>query len=215
MFGSNSTTSACQLIDTKPERSMFLELPAEIRLHIYSYLFTGPVQATGITNRGGNILISRGVTSGVGHISIVSNGENWIILSMVKPPGFSLGSTAMLRTCRVVHEEVLDLLHSNILWVIDIKSSAVNSPPDYIRQPLIIAGPSKNTTFMRSISHSHVRQFVIPEKDELLHAAFELHCVLGCLRPDRKSSDVSFTSQVDSWDLITHLVRNTPVSSHP
>ncbi|CZT19192.1 uncharacterized protein RCC_05038 [Ramularia collo-cygni] len=62
--------------------------------------------------------------------------------------------------------------------------------PRHDIQPAIVAGPFQDSVLMQWMNHVDVRQAIYPT-DDLMAKAIQLKTLLGHLRPDRRSSDVS------------------------
>ena len=175
---------------TTPSR--ILLLPAELRLKILENLFTRP-DLSQSTHRINSVAFSRGFTDGVGHVTLAQQGEHWKSLSVAKPPGLSLATASILRTCRLLHREASELLFGRTLFVINILNMSPAAPPFVLSariQPIVVASPSSKSVFMQSLYHVHVRQHIRPEED-LLQKAQGLHSLLSCLSPQRKSTSVT------------------------
>ncbi|USW54748.1 hypothetical protein Slin15195_G080670 [Septoria linicola] len=179
--------------------SQILNLPAELRIQIYSHLIQIAVASSSPYRAAA---LERGFSSGVGHITLLQDGPTWRSVTIAKPPGFSFLAPAILRVSKSIHNEVMDFLYSNILWVINIQTLRPIAPPFFsmdTKRSGIAASPDKKSMFMQWIAHVHIRQHIRPEED-LVQKAQALRSLLGCLNPRRKSSQV--TLQFDSIHLV-------------
>lgn len=178
--------------------SKLLSLPAEIRVKIIDYLIQRPLYQT-ISHPHQEVARKRGLTDGVGHATLVREGNEWRSVSVARPPGLKLTSTAILRTCRLLYNEAMDLLFHKCLFVINIQNMRLIAPPFLGARPSIIAGPNRDSVFLRWITHVHIRQHIRPEED-LMQKASTLQSLLACLSPERKSTGL--TLHFDSMWLV-------------
>lgn len=204
----DATPHAKMLSPPSTDSCLLLELPAEIRIHILSYLIRREPLVRNLLNRQNGTLVTRGATSGISHVKLVQVGGTWRVISIVKPLGFGIDSTAILRVCRELHNDAMGILYGKILFCIDILSSRVAAPRQEPSSGMS-RGPFEASIFLKWMNHVHVRQDIHPG-DDLNAKADQLESLLGSMRPDRKSSDVSlhfksvmhrhtFTS-VRAWD---------------
>ncbi|CAK1363664.1 hypothetical protein CB0940_04314 [Cercospora beticola] len=171
--------------------SNLLNLPAEIRIRIFSHLIQ-VAPATSIPHRAA--AHEQGYTSGVGHVNSVQYGTTWRSVTIAKPPGFALTAPAILRASKLIHNEVMDLLYSKMLWVINIQDLRPSSQVPFGSDDKtngIVASPEKKSMFLQWIDHVHVRQHIRPEED-LIQKAQTLRSLLDCLNVHRKSLQVTF-----------------------
>lgn len=178
--------SCYQIRLTAKMRSRFIDLPAEIRVKILEHLLQRPIWHT-ISHPNSQAAKDRGFTDGVGHVTLIREGDEWRSVSVAGPPGLTILSTAILRTCRLLHNEAMDLLYSRSLFVINIQNLRPIAPPFTGGNPTIVASPRRRSIFMRWINHVHIRQHIRPEED-LLQKAQSLQSLLMCLSPERKTT---------------------------
>lgn len=171
------------------KHSPLLHLPAELRLRVYEHLNHIPgLSTTSVPHRAA--AYAKGFTSGVGHVTMLRYGEGWRSVSIAKPPGFACLGTSILRTCRLIHTEAMDLLYDKILWVINIQSLTPIAPPFAGGRPAVTASPGKPSIFLQSIKHVHIRQHIRPEED-LLEKALTLKSLLACINSQRKTTELA------------------------
>lgn len=181
------------------QRSRLLELPAEIRLRILDHLFIRPGSTSTTSPSHMAAAAARGFTDGVGHITLVREQETWKSISTARPPGFCLHPTAILRVCRLLHMEAMDMLYGKILFVINVQNMRPIAPPFVGCAHAIVATPGKRSVFFQGVDHVHIRQHVRPE-DDLLQKAQVLRSLLQHLNPTRRTTEV--TLHFDSMWLV-------------
>lgn len=176
-----------------PPDSHLLRLPAELRLRIFEYLIqVPPLSTTSAPHRAAAYI--RGHTSGVGHCNVIQVGNEWRSISLGGPVGFSLLAPAITRLCKTIYYEAMDVLYKNILWVINIHSeNAVD--PDFRginskEHAAIVAGPERESMFLKHLQHVYVRQHILMEEDQV-QKAHALGLLLACLNSERKSTEVA------------------------
>ncbi|KXT05053.1 hypothetical protein AC578_10349 [Pseudocercospora eumusae] len=181
-------------------KSSFLALPPEIRMTIFEHCLHIPrLSTTSVPHRAA--AYAKGYTSGVGHITLVQDGGDWRSVSIARPPGFAFTATSVLRICKSIHKEAMDVLYDKILWVINIQNRRPIAPP-FIgsnSNPAISASPTRPSVFMKWVAHVHIRQHIRPE-EELLQKAEALRLLIACLGSDRKST--AATLHFDSIHLV-------------
>ena len=185
-----------------PKRPSLYDLPAELRIRIFEHLLQFPPATTGNPVSGKDVYVppnravaahAQGYTSGVGHLSLCQIGATWRCVTIAGPPGFALLSPAVLRVSKRIHNEVMDILYSNMLWVINIiQMGALHCGPSDLE---LTSASDKESTFMQWISHVFIRQHIRPEED-LVQKSQALRSLISCLNPQRKSTQVAlhFTS---------------------
>ncbi|KAM3419799.1 hypothetical protein BST61_g3130 [Cercospora zeina] len=169
-----------------------LVLPAEVRVRIFEHLIRVETAAAIPHHAAAR---DQGYINGVGHVNIVQYGTTWRSVTIAKPPGFVLTAPAILRASKLINNEIMDLLYSKVLWVINIHDLRLSSPSFVFGQEserkVIVASPEKKSVFLQWIDHVHVRQHIRPEED-LIQKAQALRSLLNCLNVHRKSLQVSF-----------------------